>query len=590
MAPSMRSYPLLLSVLTAICAVCAGQSRLYARLDDVEKLITEVRDQLHVENNLRTTQTVHFQMALEKVQKQLEDVSTKISSSGGGGGGGGGGSVEFNSRLRSLESAFNSLQGDVGGKVDTSIAKLTEVETRTARMKDDMDSKLKKVMNGINTIYDMNKEMRNTMAGSRTTAEPASPRRDGSQYGGTSDTSLSFLVDTIDDTQRKMHEQLDVLKNHMGRKLEGLEVLTNSLIEQNDALLNELEALKGQCPGTGSNARTLDVSPPPPRAPRNGTASSEVANRMLLEIKVSQLEMKSDFSKMMKDVENSLSDFKQCRGFDRTPGNRFEARSPKGIDNSEDSLAASESITTPRRAPAPSVQSVGEKCVTASHMMSPRNCADLRTGGATCDGVYIVYTQGVRAVRVYCDMTTDGGGWTVLMRRGNYTQWPLTFETDWNSYKHGFGDVEREFWLGNDLMHMLSTEHDMMLRVTLESFEGERIDLDYDAFVVGSENDHYRLRVGSYVGPHSRVGNSLRRHTDQLFSTAERDAARRRNNCAHTHKAGWWFHSCYSVLLTGEYAQERSAPTTKGIRWPSWKTVPLKAVEMKIRPKNFRLP
>lgn len=593
-SPAQRTSFLVL-VFASVCAVCRGQSRLYARLDKVETLITEVRDQLQVENNLRTTQTVSFQMALDKVQKQLEDVSSKMGRVASSGGGGGEGSVEFNSRLRSLESAFNNLQGDVGGKVDTSIAKLTEVEARTARMKDDMDSKLKKVMNGINTIYDMNKELKNTMSSaSRAVAEPEPSRKEGSRnVGGSADTSLSFLVDTIDDTQRKMHEQLDVLKNQMGRKLEGLEVLTNSLIEQNDALLNELESLKEQCPGMADNARSLDAPPATPRPPRkntggqNGTGGSEVANRMLLEIKVSQMEMKNDFSKMMREVENSLSDIKECRVSGApSPGKTFEPRSPKRVTDGDD-LTAAESITPSRRAPVSSVQSVGEKCVTATHVMSPRNCADLRTGGATCDGIYIVYTQGVRAVRVYCDMSTDGGGWTVLMRRGNFSQWPLTFETDWNSYKHGFGDIEREFWLGNDLMHMLSTEHDMMLRVTLESFEGETIDLDYEAFVVGSENDHYRLRIGSYVGPHPRVGNSLRRHSEQLFSTHDRDAARRVNNCARTHKTGWWFHSCYSVLLTGEYASERLAPTTKGIRWPSWKTVPLKAVEMKIRPKNF---
>lgn len=586
-------------LLLGMAAVCSGQVRLYSRLDDVEKLITEVRDQLHVENNLRTTQTVHFQMALEKVQKQLEDVSSKVTairSSGAAGGGAGGASPELSSRLRSLESAFNGLQGDVAGKVDTSIAKLTEVETRTARMKDDMDSKLKKVMNGINTIYDMNKELKNTMTASRGAVAETSPsRKDGSrQYGEAGDTSLSYLVDTIDDTQRKMHEQLDVLKNQMGRKLEGLEVLTNSLIEQNDALLSEVESLKDRCPVSGSNARTLDAPAPTSagasrREGRNGTiGGSEVASRMLLEIKVGQMEMKSDFGKMMREVESSLSDIRQCRGSYRATPERFEptSRSPKVVDRD---LTASESIVTSSRR-APAVQSVGEKCVAASHVTSPRNCADLRTGGATCDGVYIVYTHGVRAVRVYCDMTTDGGGWTVLMRRGNYTRLPLTFETDWSSYKHGFGDIEREFWLGNDLMHMLSTEHDMMLRVTLESFEGERIDLDYEAFVVGSENEHYRLRVGSYMGPQPRVGNSLRRHSEQHFSTADRDSARRRNNCAATHQAGWWFHSCYSVLLTGEYTTERSAPPTKGIRWPAWKTVPLKAVEMKVRPQNFRAP
>ncbi|CAN7997162.1 unnamed protein product [Ixodes hexagonus] len=574
-------------VTVALLTLCNGQHRLYTRLDEVEKLITDVRDQLQVENNLRTTQTVHFQMSLEKVEKQLQDVSSKISTLGSSGEGGQG-SVEFSSRLRSLESAFSTLQGDVSEKVDTSIAKLSEVDTKTTRMKDDMDSKLKKVMNGINTIYDMNKEMKSSMATARGLPEVSS-RRDSPSGGG--DTSMSFLLDTIDDTQRKMHEQLDLLKNQMGRKLEGLEVLTNSLIEQNDALLTEIEKIQDQCP-SGKDRPTESTQPRGPRrnmAGQNGT--SESSSKVLMEIKMGQLEMKNDFSKMMREVENSLSDIRQCRSAEQAP-RPATSRFPPVVVRDAD-LKPSESVVSSSRRESPSgtpQQSVGEKCVTATHVMSPRNCADLRTGGATCDGVYIIYTQGVRAVRVFCDMSSDGGGWTVLMRRGKYAQWPLSFEQDWNGYKHGFGDIEKEFWLGNDFIHMLSTEKDMMLRVTLETFEGEKIDLDYEAFVVGSESENYRLRVGDFLGSDPRVGNALRRHSEQLFSTDDRNPARRYNNCAKTHKAGWWFHSCYSVLLTGEYSQDRNTPTTKGIRWPSWKTVPLKAVEMKIRPKNFRQP
>lgn len=573
-----------------VLAVCNGQNRIYGRLDQVEKLITDVRDQLQIENNLRTTQTVHFQMSLEKVEKQLHDVSSKISSLGSSGGGGGGqGSIEFNSRLRSLESAFSSLQGDVGGKVDTSIAKLSEVESKTTKMKDDMDSKLKKVMNGINTIYDMNKEMKSSMA--RSLPEEPS-RRDSVPFPGSGDTSLSFLADTIEDTQRKLHEQLDVIKNQMGRKLEVLEVLTNSLIEQNDNLLNELEGMKTQCPGGKEQSTESSATPRGARRypASNSSGTSEINNRVLMEIKVGQLEMKSDLSKMMKEVESSLVDVRQCRSAEQAR-HPVASRSPAGFSDETDLKAAETVVSGSRRHPVPvAQQSVGGKCVTASHVTSPRNCADLRTGGATCDGVYIVYTQGVRAVKVFCDMASDGGGWTVLMRRGKYAQWPLSFEQDWNGYKHGFGDIEKEFWLGNDLIHMLSSEQDMTLRVTLETFDGDTIDMDYEAFVVGPESDNYKLRVGNYLGSDPRVGNSLRRHSEMPFSTDDRNPATRYNNCARTHKAGWWFHSCYSVLLTGEYAQDRNSPSIKGIRWPSWKTVPLKFVEMKIRPTSYRQP
>ena len=46
----------------------------------------------------------------------------------------------------------------------------------------------------------------------------------------------------------------------------------------------------------------------------------------------------------------------------------------------------------------------------------PRDCSAIYESGERFDGVYIVYigdTQ--RPVKVYCDMGTDGGRWTVCI-------------------------------------------------------------------------------------------------------------------------------------------------------------------------------
>ena len=68
------------------------------------------------------------------------------------------------------------------------------------------------------------------------------------------------------------------------------------------------------------------------------------------------------------------------------------------------------------------------------------------------------------AFEVYCDMTTDGGGWTVFQRRKDGSQ---NFYLPWSNYVVGFGNIYGEYFLGLEKIHRLTQKFPSELRVEL---------------------------------------------------------------------------------------------------------------------------
>ncbi|XP_028391512.1 techylectin-5B-like [Dendronephthya gigantea] len=213
-------------------------------------------------------------------------------------------------------------------------------------------------------------------------------------------------------------------------------------------------------------------------------------------------------------------------------------------------------------------------------MDSATSCAQHYNLGARKNGVYTIHPDGLGSFQVLCDMSIDGGGWTVFQRRQNGSQ---NFYLGWSDYKAGFGNLTCEFWLGLDKIHRLSKSKQNILRVDLMDFNNTERYAKYGTFSVADESDKYRLTIDKYSGD---AGDSLAYHNQMQFTTKDSDNDIWENkNCATRRKGAWWYTSCLTSNLNGLYLAAGQNSST-GIRWNKWHTYSMRKTEMKIRPSH----
>ena len=182
---------------------------------------------------------------------------------------------------------------------------------------------------------------------------------------------------------------------------------------------------------------------------------------------------------------------------------------------------------------------------------------------------------------MYGDLETDSWGWIVFQRRQDAS---VNFHCTWNYYRSGFGDLGKNFWLGNDKINRITAANKMSLPIELKDCSGKKVFAHYDVYKVDNEKNNYKITVIGYNGT---SGDSLSYHNNMIFSTRDRDNDMwKTGSCSNDLTGGWWFNDCRNSNLNGQFKGNTKAYS--GIGWIRFKhNLSLKFVEIKMRAQSF---
>ena len=205
-----------------------------------------------------------------------------------------------------------------------------------------------------------------------------------------------------------------------------------------------------------------------------------------------------------------------------------------------------------------------------------RDCLEHKQVGREVDGVYKIHQNILKIIQVYCDQTISGGGWTVFQRRIDGS---VDFFRDWEHYKQGFGNLQYEFWLGNENIFTLTLQglypRGNELKIDMMNAAKIKKSVKYADFFIANAATMYTLHVNGYNGT---LVDALKPQNRHNFSTFDSDNDIYSKNCASVFSGGWWFTNCHQSNLNGKYysagkmsfdAHGKNILTSTGIHWIS---------------------
>uniref|UniRef100_H2ZKZ7 Fibrinogen C-terminal domain-containing protein n=1 Tax=Ciona savignyi TaxID=51511 RepID=H2ZKZ7_CIOSA len=206
------------------------------------------------------------------------------------------------------------------------------------------------------------------------------------------------------------------------------------------------------------------------------------------------------------------------------------------------------------------------------------DCKVALHAGNNESGIYNIIRNG-SIFQVFCDMNTDEGGWTVFQRRINGEQ---DFFLNWDEYRRGFSNISKEFWMGLDDLHSLTSYGNFELRIDFTDCENQRHYAKYRSFKVLGASTNYQLQVAGFQGSPG-MRDSLSYHNGPFSTKDHYHDSYLLINCATSYEGAWWFGTCLHSNLNGHYRP--CVDTHTSMFWYNGtESIGLRFSEMKIRP------